>query len=174
MKSLSVKYIMLTSIFAALCYIARLIHIPIGSVPITLQTTAVIVTSVLLPPSSAFLAQVLHFLLLFLLGGGTALFLEPSFGFIIGFIIAAPILSFITFHRPSTLALIIGMIIAEIIFYSTGIPYLAYILSTKGLSFSWLAICKIGLFPFIIPDMIKGVIALSLITSLKKHHLDFK
>lgn len=169
MKGLTTKTMILASLFGALSYISGLFRVPIGPVPVTLQTAVIILAGLLLPSSAAFFSQVIHFLLLFLLSGGTALFLAPSFGFIIGFMVAAPMLALLSHRRTHWWQLGVIALIGEVLFYAVGIPYMAYILlSVKGMTLDLMGLLNIGLIPFIVPDVVKLVIAVLIASRLKK------
>ncbi len=90
------KNITLVALFTALTAIGAFISIPLGPVPITLQSFFVILSGILLGPKLGALSQVLY-IFLGLIGipifsgfsGGLQHILKPSFGFIIGFVFAA-------------------------------------------------------------------------------------
>ena len=86
------------ALFGVLTFILGFIQIPIGPVPVTLQTLAVLMAGLLLKPLTACLAMLLHMLLKIVLWGASP-FVSPSFGFVIAFVIAAPFLSYLTQNR---------------------------------------------------------------------------
>jgi|GEM_PF-168319 len=178
MKKLSIQTIVLAALFGALCYVSSYLKIPIGPVPFSAQTATVILASLLLPPAAAFAAQFIHFLLLFLLGGGTALFISPSFGFVIGFMVAAPVISFIGNRINNIFGWVLAALVGEVIFYVIGIPYMTFVLlSIKMQELSLQQILGFGLYPFILPDLGKLVIAVFLADRIKvltKKHFSFK
>ena len=121
-----------------------------------------------MPPVAAFAAQFIHFLLLFLLGGGTALFISPSFGFVIGFMVAAPVISFIGNRINNIFGWVLAALIGEVIFYVIGIPFMAFVLiGLQGKNFDFQQILGFGLYPFILPDLGKLVIAVFLADRIK-------
>ena len=151
MKKLNIKTLVLAALLGALCYVSSYLKIPIGPVPFSAQTATVILASLLLPPVGAFAAQFIHFLLLFLLGGGTTLVVSPSFGFVIGFMVA-----------------VIAALVGEVIFYLIGIPYMTFVLlSVKMQELSLQQILGFGLYPFILPDLGKLVVAVFLADRIK-------
>ena len=93
---LSIKEMVLVSLFAAMTAIGAFISIPVGQVPITLQTLFVILSGSILGPRLGPLSQILY-TILGLIGmpifagftGGLQAMMKPSFGFIIGFIFAS-------------------------------------------------------------------------------------
>lgn len=169
MKGFSTKYLVLAALFGALSYVSGLFRVPIGPVPVTLQTAVILIASFLLPARAAFSSQVIHFLLLFLLGGGASLFVSPSFGFVIGFMVAAPIISLLSSQNKSFIRLLIAALAGEVIFYACGLPYMSYVLlSIKGASLDLMGILNAGLIPFIIPDLIKLLLAVLISLRLQK------
>lgn len=93
------KYLCLSSLFIVLFSLSARFSIPIFAVPITLQTTIVLLCGLLLPTRYSFLS-VLSYLLLGLMGlpifsngGGLAYALSPTFGYLLGFLLAVPFLS---------------------------------------------------------------------------------
>ena len=174
MKKLSIKYIVLAALFGALCYVSSFLKIPIGPVPFSAQTATVLLSALILPPFAAFASQFIHFLLIFLLGSGTTLFISPSFGFIIGFIVAAPIVSFLARRFNNIVGFVIAALVGEVIFYAIGIPFMTYVLNgLKGNNFDFQKILGLGLYPFILPDLGKLVIAVFIADRLKKQFKGF-
>ena len=88
------REITLISLFSALTAIGAFISIPLGPVPITLQTLFVLLAGFLLSPRSAALSQIVY-IGIGLAGvpifsgftGGLQAILKPSFGFLVGFVI---------------------------------------------------------------------------------------
>ncbi|MDO5037390.1 MAG: biotin transporter BioY [Tissierellia bacterium] len=148
------------ALFAVLTFISGLISIPMGPVPITFQTTLVILTGLLLLPGEAFLAMGLHLLLKVFLQGGQIL-VTPSFGFLLGFILAAGLASFYLSSRPRTQKnLLVAILLASLLPYLVGLPYMAFILNgLKGSGLGLMAILTSGFFLFIPGDILKAVLA---------------
>lgn len=141
MKDISVRDLTQVALFAALIAIGAFITIPFPTVPISLQSLMVFLAGLLLSPKKAFLASLLY-MVLGLIGlpvfagmvGGVQTVLRPSFGFVIGFVLAAPAISLVRRGgldpKTSYLALIIG----EVIIYAIGLPYMVWILqATTGI-----------------------------------------
>lgn len=163
-SSFGAREIALAAMFGALTYIGSLLVIPIGPVPITLQTLFVEVAAILLLPKTAGMAMVVHFILKLITEGGSIL-VSPSFGFIIGFIFAAYIGSyyFNTIkggHLSNKAALVTGLLLAAILPYVIGLPYMAYILNgVNGLGMSFMDLMKAGFLLFIPGDIAKVILA---------------
>jgi|UPI00068E9C56 biotin transport system substrate-specific component len=92
---LSVKEMVLVSMFAALTAVGAFIKIPIPYVPFTLQFLFVLFAGLLLDKRLAFLSQVIYLALglaglpIFAQGGGPAYVLQPTFGYLVGFALGA-------------------------------------------------------------------------------------
>lgn len=163
-SSLGAREIALAAMFGALTYLGSLLVIPIGPVPITLQTLFVEVAAILLLPKTAGLAMFAHLLLKFITQGGSLL-ISPSFGFVIGFIFAAFAGSyyFNTLkggHLSDKKSLLVALFISAILPYLVGLPYMAYILNgVNGLGKSFMDLMKAGFLLFIPGDMAKVVLA---------------
>lgn len=165
---LSTKEIVYVSLFSALTAIGAFIQIPLGPVPITLQTMFVLLSGFILGPKLAFLSQLIY-VLLGLIGlpifagitGGIQSILKPSFGFIIGFLVASYIVGLLCRDgRRSLYSYIIAGAIGTSIMYIIGIPYMAIILNgvlKSGLTFA--RILEIGLLLFIPGDILKLIVA---------------
>lgn len=159
----------------ALLIICSQITIPMWPVPITLQTFAVLIIGMLLPPKQAFTVTALY-LVMGVIGlpvfsgfkGGFSSLLSPTFGFIISFIPASVVTSILSNKKlPSLNQLLVAGIAATIIIYGIGIPYLGFILNhVLELSKSISEILSIGMIPFLIGDMIKLFIASYIATKL--------
>ena len=89
-----VKTLARTALFTALIVVGGFIRIPIGAVPITLQTIFVLLNGALCGKKVGFLAPLIYLLLglvglpIFSAGGGIAYVLYPTFGYIVGFVFA--------------------------------------------------------------------------------------
>lgn len=94
-KRLEIRTITLCSLFAALTAIGAFIKIPLPIVPFTLQFFFTALAGVLLGANKGALSQIIYVLVglvgvpVFTKGGGLQYVLEPSFGYLIGFIVAA-------------------------------------------------------------------------------------
>ncbi|MGD9568315.1 MAG: biotin transporter BioY [Sedimentibacter sp.] len=154
--------------FTALTAIGAFITIPVGPVPITLQSLFVLLSGIILGSRKAMLSQVTYVLLgLFGLPifsgftGGLQTMLKPSFGFLLGFILAAYIAGKITeYEKASIRNLTLAVFAATVVMYAIGLPYMYYVLNimlSKELSI--MQILNIGMFMFIPGDTLKAVIA---------------
>lgn len=165
---ITIREIALISIFTALTAVGAFISIPVGPVPITLQTLFVLLSGILLGPKLGALSQVVYILLALIgipifsgFSGGPQILLKPSFGFSIGFVFAAYIAGRISRGDLEVKSrILVGAIAGSIVIYLFGLPYMYYILNIvmeKGLSFG--AVFKMGCLLFIPGDLLKLILA---------------
>ncbi|MBI9102936.1 MAG: biotin transporter BioY [Spirochaetales bacterium] len=173
-KSSSLK-LTLTAVFAALMIAGTYIRIPLGPVPIVLTTIFTIGAGAILGPLAGAGAVLLYLILgaiglpVFSAGGGLALFLSPTGGFLMGYLLSA-LFAGLIIHTgtPSRLKDVLGILAGTIIIYLPGIPFLAYKLEiTIGETL------KIGFYPFIIGDLIKAAVLFLLLDRLRKSAPEF-
>lgn len=158
----------LAALMGALTYVFSWIQIPIGPVPITLQTLGVLLAGFLLTPITAGLAMIVHLLLKFLLSGASIV-LTPSFGFVLAFIVVAPLISYWTRERKQRGTLITAAILGSVLLYVIGIPYMAWILNGwMGKNLGFMQILQIGMLPFLFGDFLKAALAVLLAPRLQK------
>ncbi|KRQ87862.1 Biotin transporter BioY [Caloramator mitchellensis] len=157
------------ALFAALISVLSLVSIPIGTVPITLQTFAILLTGIVLGPTDGGLAVLTYILLgsigLPVFAGGKAGF-QVIFGPTGGYILSFPIAAYtagMAIKQYNSIKQAVIIICSILVVYLIGVPYLKLMTGMdiyKAL--------KIGLIPFIIPDMIKAFIALYLGKIIKR------
>lgn len=183
---LTIKEMTLVSMFTALTAVGAFISIPLGEVPVTLQTLFVILSGLVLGPRLGALSQIVY-LILGLVGvpifanftGGFQSIMKPSFGFIVGFVFAAYIVGRIAHYRSiSVINIWLASLVGSMVIYLFGLPYMYYILNivmAKGLSFD--AVMKAGMIIFLPGDLLKlmgtSVVAMKVIPLLKKSGLSF-
>lgn len=149
------------------------IEVPLQPVPITGQTLGVVVVGAALGARRG-AAALVTYLLAGLAGlpvfagftGTVAAVAKPSFGFIIGFVVAAFVAGWFAeraWDRKPLLAFV-GFVLASAIPFVFGIPYMAFILNVVGGgSFGLDEILAFGLWPFVVGGFIKAAIAAVLI-----------
>ncbi|WMM25130.1 biotin transporter BioY [Tissierella sp. MB52-C2] len=182
---ISVREMALVAMFTALTAVGAMISIPLGEVPITLQTLFVILSGLILGPKLGPLSQIVY-MLLGLVGvpifsnftGGPQSVMTPSFGFIISFIFVSYIVGLISHSKKgfSKMNIWIGAFIGTIVTYLIGLPYMYYILNIvmgKGLSFS--TVLNIGCIIFLPGDFLKfiivSIVSMKILSILKKSGL---
>lgn len=164
---LSTRDITQIGMFAALTAIGAFISIPVGPVPITLQSFFVLLSGIILGSKKAMFSQITY-ILLGLVGlpifagftGGFQAILKPSFGFLIGYILTAYCVGKITEKDNSHKNILISVFIGTIVLYAVGMPYMYYILNIMlAKNFTLMQIFNMGMFMFIPGDTIKAIIA---------------
>jgi biotin transporter BioY len=154
------KDILLVLSFTLLTAISAKLKIEIGTVPITGQTFAVLLSGALLGSRRGALSQIFYLLgglagiPWFARGGGIAYLMSPTFGYIIGFVLAAFFVGFLCergFDRKIESAILV-MLLGNILIYLPGLLWLA-----KFVGFE--RVLLIGFYPFIVGDLIKLFLA---------------
>lgn len=159
------KDITITAMLIAILVVCSQLAIPVGPVPITLQTLGVLMIGFLLTPKNALLATSIY-AVMGLAGlpvfsgfsGGLQSILVPSFGFVLAFIPAAYIqATYLTKVKAlESKHLVISGVINIIITYAIGLPYMAIILNSyMNAQMNGVAILMAGLIPFIPGDLLK-------------------
>jgi len=165
---LTIRDITQIGLFSSLTAIGAFISIPIGPVPISMQTFFVLLSGIILGSKKAMLSQIVY-VILGLIGlpifagftGGLQTIFKPSFGFIISFIVASYLVGKIAEqHNKSLKNIIIAVFLGSLIMYAIGLPYMYYILNIiLAKHFDIFKIMEMGMFMFIPGDTIKGIIA---------------
>ena len=82
--------------------------------------------------------------------------------------VAAPVISFIGNRINNIFGWVLAALVGEVIFYVIGIPFMTFVLlSIKMQELSLQQILGFGLYPFILPDLGKLVIAVFLADRIK-------
>ncbi|MDD3839860.1 MAG: biotin transporter BioY [Clostridia bacterium] len=158
----------LIAFFSALTAVGAFIKIPMYPVSITLQLFFVILSGMLLPPKHAAFSQILYIFIgllgipIFEKGGGISYVLQPSFGFMIGFVIASYIVSVLSSKYLNnnssfynTFLICLSGILAC---YLLGVPYLYIILKhVNGTDITFLSAVKINVI-FLPGDILKAAV----------------
>lgn len=154
----STKKICVMAICVALVSVLSPLSITIGIIPISLSLLIIYIVSSLLSPCQSLIVVALYILMgaigIPVFSGykaGFAVLLGNTGGYIIGYIPAAFIVSFVTNKfKNKSIAYVISMIFATTICYTVGTIWFKLIGDT---SFSYaLKVCVI---PFIFPDLLK-------------------
>jgi len=192
MKRFSTKDITVAALFTALIAVGAFISIPIGVVPITLQTLFLMLAVFTLGKVRAFLASLVYVVIgimgipVFAGGnGGPSHILSPTFGYLIAFVIGAYITAAIVekglgntnvdscscvicAHKSELLVYLKAGIVYTIIIYVIGLAYLYVILNVylhKNVSI--FTVFKTGCFVFLPGDIIKMIAAMLISIKLR-------
>lgn len=150
-------------LFAALTAAGAFIRLPLWPVPITLQTFFVLLSGMVLGARAGSLSQLIYLLVglmglpVFSGGGGPAYVMSPSFGYLLGFVLAPLAVGAILGKWGlSTSRCFLAALAGTVMIYSVGIPYLAFYLAmvVKKPDALNLAL-KTGLLVFLPGDMLK-------------------
>lgn len=174
----------LAALFAALTAIGAFIQVPLGFTSITLQTMFTILAGLLLGAKWGALSQIVYVVLglaglpIFTKGGGPGYFLQPSMGFLLALIPAAFAAGLIAEKmergssansKGSIAPAVTACIIAEIIMYAIGTPYMGFILNSHmGLGYSASRILKAGCLIYLPGDLVKCIAAIAVYMPVKR------
>lgn len=166
------------ALMAALTAVSAYLMIPIGVVPITMQSCVVLMAGALLGSRWGALSQAVY-VSMGLMGapvfaggrGGPGVVLSPTFGYLIGFVGAAFVTGWCLEHRVvMTLPrLVLAMVAGLVVLDAFGLVYLyVHLRFITGQAASWSTVLKLGLFPFLPFDGIKIALAAALVTGVRK------
>ena len=168
--------LVLISVSAALITVCSWISIPIGPVPFTLQTLAILAVMLTTGGRRGTLS-VLVYLLMGICGvpvftgfkGGITSFVGPTGGFLIGFVIGALVywlLEKLIFKKLMTTTVrtwifgFISFLIFEIVMYVIGVIWFMTVYAAQTGPVGLVTVLGWCVIPFIIPDLVKMVFAL--------------
>jgi biotin transporter BioY len=155
-----VKDILLVLSFTLLTAISVKLKIEIGVVPITGQTFAVLLSGALLGAKRGTLSQIFYLfgglagIPWFSRGGGITYLMSPTFGYIVGFVLAAFFVGFLCergFDRKIETA-ILAMLVGNVLIYLPGLLWLARFVGLEK-------VLLVGFYPFLAGDLIKLFLA---------------
>ncbi len=169
----------LISLFTALTVVGAFVKIPIPYVPLTLQTMMVMFAGLILGSRRGASSQVLYIVLglmglpVFAQGGGPAYVLQPSFGFLPGFVAGAYVIGKIVEGEQALTwgRTLCALVLGQLAIYLLGISYLYLSLNFilhKPVSFLW--VLKAGMLVFIPGDILKTAAA-ALVVAPIRHRL---
>lgn len=124
------RNLILTSLFTSLIIIGTFIKIPLPVCPITLQPLFVCLSGIFLGSLHGAASVICYIALgllglpVFAMGGGFGCILNPTFGFIIGFVLQASVTGLIVSKgSPSISRLLFGCFSGLVIMYLAGLAY---------------------------------------------------
>lgn len=156
-KSFSaIKDLVLVLSFAIFTGLAAQFKIEIGAVPITMQTFVVILSGVLLGSKKGVASQITYLFMglagfpWFARGGGLGYLFSPTFGYILGFILASYLVGLLIEKGwgKKIKTIIFVLLIGEAAIYLFGLSWLS-----KFVGFS--KALTLGFYPFILGDVFK-------------------
>lgn len=166
------------ALMAALTAVSAYLVIPIGVVPVTMQSGVVLVSGALLGSRWGALSQAVY-VSMGLIGvpvfaggrSGPGMVLSPTFGYLAGFIAAAFVTGWCVERRSSMtfLRLVLAMLAGLAALDALGLLYLyVYLRFIAGLAASWGTVFKLGLIPFLPFDGIKIALAVALVAGIMR------
>jgi len=154
------------SLLIGLCAQVKVL-LPFSPVPITAQTFAVLMIGTLLGPWRGSLAVLAYMfegavgLPVFALGGGFTVLIGPTGGYLVGFVPAAYITGLLAQkgwdRRIGTTVL--AMVLGNIVIYAFGLLWLCCLTGINR------AVLSVGLYPFIVGDLLKIALAAAVLPS---------
>ena len=122
-------------LMAALTAVGAQLRIPLPHIPITLQLTFVGLAGIWLGPwrggasQCVYLAAGLIGAPVFAKGGGPQYVLEPTFGFLLGFVPGAWLTGYLAGRSSSYLGCLLAVYAGVVAVYAVGVPYFLFIFS---------------------------------------------
>ncbi len=170
-----IKKMATMAMLVALLVVCSQLAVPVGNVPITAQTAAVMLIALLLSPGYAALT-VLVFILAGGIGlpffanfkGGLGVLLGPTGGYLYGFVVAAALISAISGRQFSWLRSIAGCTAGLLFVYLFGAVQLKLLLDLE----SYGAAFALGGIPYIFFEPIKIAVAVVAAKMLQSRGLD--
>ena len=166
------KSLILCGLFAALITVGAYMKIPNPIIPFTLQTLFVFLSGLLLGGKRGAIAAAVYMLLgligvpVFAKGGGLWYVLEPSFGYIIGFVAASFVIGIISEKNKSFLNMLFASLVGIFIVYLFGVGY--YYCIAKFYLFVDVDLAKL-IFMYLPSDVVSAIFAAFIGTKLYKY-----
>lgn len=164
---LTLREMILISIFAALTAVGAFIKIPTPLVPFTLQFLFCTYAGIFLGAKNGLYSQLLYVTIgligipVFASGGGPSYILQPTFGYLLGFMACAYVIGHFSqkFSRISFIKIYGAVLLGLCLVYLFGVAYLYLIINFylhKQMTVS--AAIAVGFMPYIIADLILSIL----------------
>lgn len=171
MNQSNLRKLVFVSLFTALIAIGGYLSFPIpfSPIPIVLSDFFMMLAGLCLGTSGV--ASIGLFLFLGAIGlpvftggkAGLAVFIGPTGGFLLGYLIGVYLLGLISGKgKPSLLKDLIGLVAANLMIFGFGVPWLKLLLKV-----SWSKALALGLMPFMIGNTVKIIAALAVIQVIR-------
>ncbi len=170
---MNVKRLTTISIMVALTVILSQIIIPSGPIPISFSLLGVYMCAIVLKPKDAVLSQLIY-IFMGMIGlpvfagfrGGIGVLFSYTGGFIISYPLIAFIISFaiLKFYEKNKILIVSAFVFALLVCYTLGVLWFSYVSKTSIDNSMMLVVV-----PFVVGDIIKIIIALTLIYPIKKY-----
>lgn len=164
------------AVFTVLTIIAARVSIPLDPVPFTLQPLAVLLSGMVLGWRDGLLSQAIYVGLIAIgmpvdaRGVGSAALVGPTAGFLVGFIVAAGAAGWLVeFSGKRVWQRWLAGVVGIGLIYVLGVVILK---ASTGMD--WSKALSVGVAPFIVPDVVKALIAATLTESGRRLFLGSK
>ena len=169
-REISLQATIYCALMAAFVAVGAFMAVPIGPVPIVLQSLFVLLSGLLLGRRGG-VASILVYLLAGLCGlpvfagggAGPGRFLGPTGGYLVGFVPAVLVVGWLTDRFGSKKAVqVAAMIAGTLLIYAVGVPWLAFVTHMS----SGQALMA-GLYPFLVGDALKIAAAIPIARTVR-------
>jgi biotin transport system substrate-specific component len=165
------------ALFAGFTGVAAFVRIPLPGVPLTLQPAAVLLSGLLLGPFGGALSQATYIVIglmgapVFAQGGGPGYVLNPTFGYLFGFIggAAAAGAAVGNWRQAGSVRLVLAMLLGLTVIYVCGVSYLFWNINViQGKAWSFSKTAQVGFLAPLPGDLVKVLLLLFFIKILKR------
>ena len=158
--------IAITGLLTALVAVSAFMRIPTPFMPLTMQVFVVLLAPMLVGAKYSFAAVAMYIVIglagfpIFANGGGPAYVLQPTFGFLIGFLMSTIPCGLLSRNKNGYLSLFLSGLAALVTLHLFGgIGFWLSLNLVQGKEVSLYKAATLAVIPFIIPDMIKLAVA---------------
>ncbi len=178
LKTSDIAYISIGVAFTAISGTVLKIPSPFSPVDFSLQTLFVLLFPLLIGKKAA-ITQIVYLTLgliglpIFTKGGGVSYVLQPSFGYLVGFIVSSFVVGSISekvkVKEKQTPKLILASLLGLLVIYTFGVLYMSFILNVYGKSdYSIGTILMFGVVYYLPIDIFSAVISAFIAKALNK------
>ena len=169
--------LVMVAMFAALTAIGAFIKVPLPVVPFTLQIVFVFLAGCLLGSRNGLLSQLVYIgiglvgLPVFTQGGGITYVMQPTFGFLIGFALAALVIGWLLekVDIPTKRHFMFANSVGLLLIYAIAVPYLYVSLNFwLDVQTSWSHVFLVGFLNSIVADFCLSIVSAFLAERLYK------
>lgn len=172
MKKNRIYDVVLASMLLCLLIVGSKLTIPLGFISLTMQLPVVFLIIFLAKRKIAVMVLATYIIMgligipVFSTGGGLSYIYQPSFGFIIGFLLAAIVAPKVS----NKLSIVLSITVVFLAVYLTGVIYM-YVIFHYNMhkDFGIIKVLEIGVYPFILKDIICAYLASVIAYRLKKY-----
>ena len=130
-NNLNIRMLVLCGLFSALIVVGAMIKVPLPGIPFTLQTLFVILAGLLLGSRGGLIAVLVYLFMgliglpVFSGGGGLMYVFKPSFGYLLGFALAAFVTGWLAEKNTSgtTGKMLLAALAGTAAIYAVGLPW---------------------------------------------------